>query len=84
MQEHPFVFCGGYLFLAWQFGYLSLFLCCEQAVIPRVLSVSREKEAVGRASSLCAVSGLLTAARTCRKVAQATPSCSALGSDDEP
>jgi len=40
MLESPFVFCGGYdLFLAWQFEYLHLFLQCEQAVIPRVLSV---------------------------------------------
>ena len=35
---------------------------------------------VGRASSQCLVSELLTAARTCRKVAQGTPSCRTLGS----
>ena len=29
------------------------------------------------------VAGLLIAARTCRKVAQATPSCRALGSGNE-
>ena len=56
-----------------------LFLWCEQAVILRVLSVSREKEAMGWASSQCPVAGLLTVARTYRKVAQATPSCRALG-----
>ena len=36
--------------------------------------VSREKEVMSRASSLFLVAGLLTAARACRKVAQATPS----------
>ena len=46
--------------------------------------VSREKEGMGRASSQCLVAGLLTAARTCRKVAQATPICRALGSGSEP
>ena len=30
---------------------------------------------MGRASNQCLVAGLLTAARTCRKVVQATPSC---------
>ena len=39
---------------------------------------------MGRAGSQCLVAGLLTAARTCRKVAQATPSCRALGSGNEP
>ena len=57
-----------------------IFLHCEQAVIPRVL---REKEAMGRASSQCLVAGLLTAARTCRKLLQGTPSGRALGSDNE-
>jgi len=49
MQVHPFVFCEGYyLFWAWEFRY-SLFLQCEQAVIPRVLSVfpGRRKQWVG-------------------------------------
>ena len=36
------------------------------------------------AGSQCLVAGLLTAARTCRKVAQATPSCRDLGSGNEP
>ena len=39
---------------------------------------------MGRASSQCLVIGLSIAARTCRKVAQATPSCRALGSGNEP
>ena len=43
------------------------------------MCASREKEAMRRASSQCLVAGVLTAARTCRKVAQATPSCRALG-----
>ena len=38
---------------------------------------------MGRASSQCLVIGLSTAARTCRKVAQATPSCRALGSGNK-
>ena len=38
---------------------------------------------MGGASSQCLVSGLLTEARTCRKVAQATPS-GALESGNEP
>ena len=46
--------------------------------------VFREKEAVGRASSQFLVAGLLTAARTYRKVAQATSSCRAQGSCNEP
>ena len=39
-----------------------------------------EKEAMGRASSQCLVTGLSTVARTCRKVEQATPSYRAMGS----
>ncbi len=38
---------------------------------------------MGRASSQCLVLGLSIAARTCRKVAQATPSCRALGSGNK-
>ena len=34
---------------------------------------------MGKASSQCMVAGLLTVARTCRKVVQATPSCRTLG-----
>ena len=87
MQEHPFVFCGVLLFIFWP-GTLTiscLFLQCKQAVIPRVVSVvSREKEVMGRADSQCLVDGLLTEARTFMKVVQATPSCRALGSDNEP
>ena len=33
---------------------------------------------MGRESSRCLVAGLLSAARTCRKVVKATPSCRAL------
>lgn len=50
MQQHLFVFCGGYyLFLAWEFGYLLSFSWCEQAIIPRVLSVfpGRRRQWVG-------------------------------------
>ena len=39
---------------------------------------------MGRASSQCLFSGLLIAVRTYRKVRQATPSCKALGSGNEP
>ena len=39
---------------------------------------------MGRASSQCLVAGLSTDAKTCRKVAQATPICRALGSGNEP
>ena len=48
------------------------------------MPASREVEAMGRASSQCLVAGPLTVARTCVKVAQAAPSCSALGSDSDP
>lgn len=48
------------------------------------MCVSREKEAMGPASSHCLVSGLLTVARIRGKVAQATPSCRILGSGNEP
>ena len=39
---------------------------------------------MGRASSQGLVAGLLTATRTCRKVAQATLSCRALESHNDP
>ena len=39
-----------------------------------------EKEAMGRASSQCLVTGLSTVARACRKVELATPSYRAMGS----
>ena len=39
---------------------------------------------MGRASSHCLVAGLLTLARRCRNVAQATLSFRALGSGNEP
>ena len=40
-----------------------LSLQCEQAIIPWVNVFSRQKEAMGRASSHCLVAGLLTAAK---------------------
>ena len=46
--------------------------------------VSREKEVMDSADSQCLVDGLLTEASTFMKVVQATPSCRALGSDNEP
>lgn len=39
---------------------------------------------MGRASIQDLFAGLLTVARTCRKVAQSSPSCMALGIDNEP
>ena len=39
---------------------------------------------MGRASSLCLIAGLLTVARTHVKGAQASASCSTLGSGTEP
>ena len=47
------------------------------------MCVSRE-EAMGRAIRQCLVAGLLTVARTCRKVAQATLSCRPPGGGNEP
>jgi len=41
-------------------------------------------EAMDRANSQCLVAGPLTVARTCGKVAQAAPSCRALGSSRDP
>ena len=40
MQERPFIFCGGLLFVFdVSLDICCLFLQCEQAVIPRVVSV---------------------------------------------
>ena len=39
---------------------------------------------MGRASNQCLAAWLLVASRTCRKAAQATPTCRALGSVNEP
>ena len=39
---------------------------------------------MGRASEQCLVAGTLTVARTCGKLAQAAPSCKALGSGSDP
>ena len=78
-ENTPLYFAGGY-YLYWcgSLDICCLFLGCEQAVIPSMLSVSREKEAMGSSQSLAG--GSFTVARTFRKVAQATPSCRALGS----
>ena len=51
MQEHPFVFYGGFTIYFWH-GSLNiwcLFLWCERAVIPRVLHVfpGRRRQWVG-------------------------------------
>ena len=63
------------------FWYGSLDICClfphcEQGVIPwsGAVCVYSEKEAVGRASTHYLLAGLMRVARTCRKMAQATPS----------
>ena len=53
MQEHPFVFCGGYyLFLVWEFGYLLSLSSVRIGYYPldRVVCVFKEKVAIGRAS----------------------------------
>ena len=86
MQEQPFVFCGGLLFI---YGMGVWIFAVSFFIVSRLLSqgaecVSREKEAIGRAGGQCLFAGLLTAERTCRKVMQATPSCRALGSGIDP
>ena len=84
-KSTPLYFVRGYyLFLVWEFEYFhSLSLVCTGCYSQDAECVSSKKEAMGKASSRCLVAGLLTAARTCRKVAQATPSCRALGSGNE-
>ena len=70
MQEQPLVFLRD-MTVYFQCG--SLNICCLFGVsrcYPQCAEcVSREKEAIGRASSQCLVAGLLTVARTCRKLA---------------
>ena len=84
MQEYSFVFLGGVTIYFWC-GSLSI--CClflqSRLVLQDAQCVFKEKEAMGRASSQCLVTGFSTAARTCRKVAQASPSCRALGCGNE-
>ena len=86
MQEHPFIFCEGLLFIfgtgVWLFSVS--FFGVSQLLSPSAECVSREKEAMGRAGSQCLVAGVLIVARICRKVAQDTPSCRALGRGNEP
>ena len=84
-KSAPLYFIGGYsLFLSLQLGYLLSVSSVWRGCYPQGAEcVCRENEAKGRASSECLVAGLLTVARTCRKVAQATPSCRALGSGNE-
>ena len=81
-KSTPLYFMGVYyLFLAWEFEYLlSLSSVWAGCYSQDAQCVFREKEAMSRASSKCLVVGLSIAARTCRKVAQATPSCRVLGS----
>ena len=72
-------------FLAWEFEYLLSLSLVQAGCYPQgVECVSREKEAMDRASSQCLVAGLFTVTRTCRLVAQETPSFRALGSGIEP
>ena len=47
------------------------------------MCASREMEAMGRASSQCLIAGPLATVKDHRKVAQAAPSCRALGSDSD-
>ena len=84
MQEHPFVFYGGVTIYFWCGGLniCSLSLVWAGCYPQGAEHVSREKEAMGRASIQCLIAGLLTVARTCGKVAKATPSCKALGSNE--
>ena len=86
MQIYSFIFFGCYyLLFVWEFEYLVSLSSVRVGCYPQdVQCVFREKEAMGRASSQCLIIGLSIAARTCRKVAQATPSCRALGSGKEP
>ena len=85
-KSSPLYFVGDYyLFLVWEFGILLSLSLVQAGFYPQGAEcISREREAMGRASSQCLVTGHLTVARTRRKVAQATPSCRALGSVNEP
>ena len=78
-------FWGGYyLFFVWVFEYLlSLSLVSAGCYSQDGQCVSRENEAMGKTSSKCLVIGLSIATRTCRKAAQATPCCRALGSGNK-
>ena len=86
MQVHPFVFCEGATIYFWcgnLYYLLSLFLVRVGSYSQGADCVSWEKEAMSRASGQCLVAGLL-AARTSRKMEQATPIFRALGSGNEP
>ena len=85
LKNTPLYFFGGcYLFLVWEFGYLlSLTLVLAGCFSQDAKCVFREKEEMGRSFSQCLVVGLSIAARICRKLAQATPSCRALGSGNK-
>ena len=84
-KNTPLYFGGCYyLFLVWEFEYLlCLSLVSAGCFSQDAQCVFREKEAMGRASSQCLFAELSTEARTCRKVAQATHSCRALGHGNE-
>ena len=86
MQEHPFVFYGGVTIYFWCGGLniCSLSLVWAGCYPQGTECASREKEAMGRASSQHLFAGLLTAAGTCKKVAQGTPSFRAPGSGSNP
>ena len=76
MCECPWVFCESFL-LKFRVLPFYVYVLCEQ------LHDSREMEAMGRAGSQCLVAGPLPLSRTHGKVAQAAPSCRALGSDSD-
>jgi len=70
--------------LVWEFEYLlSLSSVFAGYYSQEAQYLFREKEAMGVANSQCLVIGLSKAARTWSKMAQASPSCRALGSGNE-
>ena len=68
-QSTPLYSGGGVPIYFWcvSLNICCLFLQCEQAVFPRMFSVFREKEGMGRASRQCLVAQFSTAAGTCRE-----------------
>lgn len=73
-----------FFFLVFCFGYLlSLSLVCAGYYPHGPECFSWEMEAMGRTSNQWLLAGLLTVARICRKLAQATPCCRTLGSGNE-
>ena len=90
MPECPWIFCEGLLFIFGVRAALGLDACClfpqcVQAILPLTGCFQGDgSSGQGRASSQFLVAGLLTVARTHGKVAQADPSCRALGSGSDP